>query len=177
MGRSLHTTRGAGAPAPRRQLATKAARKSAPPPGGWSRAARKSAPCTGSIATTGTGWICPTQGRRLPKKKLVELKEALKAVKKPSTFAVGGSAREQLPFLPGLKIKGVQVALPLTDRQLIEGATRSLFGRGEATIVDPAIRDTWQFEPEDVECHNRSDRQEVCGWPWGESSERRSQAL
>ena len=70
------------------------------------------------------------------------------------TFAVGQKA-SGLPALPGLKIDGELVPLPVVDpATIIAKATLAPFGQGEDTVVDRTVRDTWQLEPERVTFEN-----------------------
>ncbi len=74
---------------------------------------------------------------------------SLKSVKRPGYFACGSEV--QLP-LPGLKVDGVDgfVGLPVCDAQaraIIERCSQAPYGRGEETIVDTSVRNTWQLDP------------------------------
>ena len=52
---------------------------------------------------------------------------------------------------PGLHIDGLgAIGLPLNEREaqlLICKATQAPFGRGSETVVDTAVRDTWEIDP------------------------------
>ena len=83
--------------------------------------------------------------------------ETLKNVKKPGSFAAGGSA--VLP-LPALKINGLsgQIGLPLTEFQakdIAKKCSQAPFGRGEKTIVDTSVRKTWQLNPTQFSIENK----------------------
>ena len=73
----------------------------------------------------------------------------LNSVTRPGSFANGGTF--QLP-LPALKINGVDgvVRLPASDAQakaIIAVCSQAPYGRGEETIVDTSVRNTWQLDP------------------------------
>lgn len=74
------------------------------------------------------------------------LAEALSTVRQPGDFCVSGKAEI---LAPSIEVDGVgPVALPLLPLQaerLVAVAERAPFGRGEATIVDTAVRRTWQI--------------------------------
>ncbi|RXW17208.1 hypothetical protein EST38_g8643 [Candolleomyces aberdarensis] len=59
---------------------------------------------------------------------------------------------------PGLRIGGIgTVGLPLSDRDaqsIISRASQAPFGKGNETIVDKTVRDTWEINARDVECTN-----------------------
>ena len=73
----------------------------------------------------------------------------LNSVTRPGSFANGGAF--QLP-LPALKINGVDgvVGIPANDAQakaIIAVCSQAPYGRGEETIVDTSVRNTWQLDP------------------------------
>ena len=75
--------------------------------------------------------------------------QTLNSVTRPGSFANGGAF--QLP-LPALKITGVDgvVRLPVSDAQakaIIAVCSQAPYGRGEETIVDTSVRNTWQLDP------------------------------
>ncbi|KAJ2985768.1 hypothetical protein NUW58_g5358 [Xylaria curta] len=75
-----------------------------------------------------------------------ELKEALDAIQTRGEFATN----HQYPqyATPGLEIDNTLIALPLDPGQvpLIRSASRQApFGRGERTLVDTSVRDTWEL--------------------------------
>ena len=77
------------------------------------------------------------------------LVECLQSVENPGDFACGGSV--SLP-LPALRVDGVDglVGLPMCSSQaraIIEQCSQAPFGRGEETIVDTTVRNTWQLNP------------------------------
>ena len=76
-----------------------------------------------------------------------ELAEILADVERPGDYYVTGRAEFLAPLID---VDGVGViALPLLPaqaKQLIKAATRAPFGRGSETVVDTAIRRTWQIE-------------------------------
>jgi len=79
------------------------------------------------------------------------LLNALHAIGEAHEFAVSGSLDL---VLPGLRVEGVgEIGLPVAPddaRALIGVAERAPFGRGEETVVDPAVRSVWQIGPERV---------------------------
>jgi hypothetical protein len=84
-----------------------------------------------------------------------ELIALMDKVKTSGAFSVSGT----LPsILPGLDVKGIgPVALPLTAHQakaLIELSEQAPFGRGEETIVDTDVRQSWQISADDFELGN-----------------------
>ena len=77
------------------------------------------------------------------------LVECLQSVENPGDFACGGSV--SLP-LPALRVDGVDglVGLPMCSSQaraIIEQCSQAPFGRGEETIIDTTVRNTWQLNP------------------------------
>ena len=84
-----------------------------------------------------------------------ELITLMDKVKTSGAFSVSGT----LPsILPGLDVKGVgHIGLPLTEHQakaLIELSEQAPFGRGEETIVDTEVRQSWQLSADDFELGN-----------------------
>jgi len=79
----------------------------------------------------------------------------MEKVESSGTFSVGGTLP---PIPPGLKVKGLgQVALPVLEPQakaLIQLSQQSPFGRGEETITDTNVRNSWQISVEDLEFTN-----------------------
>jgi 2OG-Fe(II) oxygenase superfamily len=75
-----------------------------------------------------------------------ELAKLLSTVRRPGDFFAFGRIAMSLPRM---EVDGVgPVALPLLPvqaEQLIAAATRAPYGRGEATLVDVAVRRTWQI--------------------------------
>ncbi|CAD6969139.1 unnamed protein product [Tilletia controversa] len=74
-------------------------------------------------------------------------------------FSSGGPATDFLPAAPGLEIEGVgPVALPLHDAQMAEKIVsvceKAPFGRGFDTVVDTAVRNSWQLHPSKVKITN-----------------------
>jgi len=76
------------------------------------------------------------------------LADLLRTVDRPGSFHASGTA-ELLP--PSLEVEGVgPIALPLLPAQaaqLAAAAEPAPFGRGQDTIVDPAVRRCWQVGP------------------------------
>jgi len=88
-----------------------------------------------------------------------ELAAVLATVRRPGDFCAAGTTE----FLaPRLEVNGVGlIALPLPPFQaerLVAAAERAPYGRGETTLVDPAVRRTWQIGP---------DRIRIEGKGWG----------
>ena len=85
-----------------------------------------------------------------------ELPAVLTTVRRPGDFFASGT----IEFLaPQLEVEGVgQIALPLLPiqaKQLIAAAERAPYGRGEQTLVDTAVRRTWQIGPDQVRIQGR----------------------
>ena len=80
----------------------------------------------------------------------------LSAVRRPGDFFVFGTAELRAPLL---EVEGVgRVALPLLPAQaaqLAAVAEPARYGRGEATILDPAVRRSWQIGAERVRLEGR----------------------
>ena len=80
----------------------------------------------------------------------------LAAVRRPGDFFVFGTAELRAPLL---EVEGVgRVALPLLPAQaaqLAAVAEPARYGRGEATILDPAVRRSWQIGAERVRLEGR----------------------
>lgn len=85
-----------------------------------------------------------------------ELDQCLRAIESEGSFALF----EQLenPPNPGLYLKdGGLIGLPLDDHGagLITKASHAApFGKGEETIVDTAVRKTWELSPQDFQLQN-----------------------
>jgi len=92
-----------------------------------------------------------------------ELAELLGTVRQPGDFFAFGRIALSLPRL---EVDGVgPVAfplLPIQAEQLIAAATRASYGRGEATLVDPTVRRTWQIA---------ADRVRLAGKHWAQTLE------
>ena len=75
-----------------------------------------------------------------------DLAATLRTVRRPGDFFVSGTTEFLAPLL---EVDGVgPVALPLLPiqaEQLVAVAERAPFGRGEETLVDTAVRRTWQI--------------------------------
>ena len=84
------------------------------------------------------------------------LADLLRTVDRPGSFHAAGTA-ELLP--PSLEVDGVgPIALPLLPvqaGQLVGAAEPAPFGRGQDTIVDPAVRRCWQVGPGQVRIGGR----------------------
>jgi len=85
-----------------------------------------------------------------------ELAALLATVRRPGDFFAFGT----IEFLaPQLEVEGVgPIALPLLPaqaKQLVIAAERAPFGRGEQTLVDTAVRRTWQIGPDQVRIQGR----------------------
>ena len=85
-----------------------------------------------------------------------ELPAVLATVRRPGDFFASGT----IEFLvPQLEVEGVgQIALPVLPiqaKQLISAAAQAPYGRGEQTLVDTAVRRTWQIGPNQVRIQGR----------------------
>jgi predicted 2-oxoglutarate/Fe(II)-dependent dioxygenase YbiX len=82
--------------------------------------------------------------------------EALGTVSRPGTFFVTGSEQT---LAPGLEVEGIgPVGLPLPAvqaEQLIAVAERAPYGRGEETVIDTAVRRSWQIGADRVRITGR----------------------
>ena len=80
----------------------------------------------------------------------------LRTVDRPGSFYATGAA-ELLP--PSLEVEGVgPIALPLLPvqaAQLAAAAEPAPFGRGQDTLIDPAVRRCWQVGPDRVRISGR----------------------
>src|SRR6266849_8781802 len=92
-----------------------------------------------------------------------ELAERLSTVQRPGGFYTVGTTDI---FAPHLAVAGVgPIALPLLPvqaQQLMAVAERAPYGRGEETLVDTAVRRTWQINP---------DRIQITGRHWAQTLE------
>jgi len=79
------------------------------------------------------------------------LASLLSTVKRPGDFYSQGSRETALPRL---EIEGVGVISfplhPAHAAQIISQATKAPYGRGEATLLDPTVRDVWQISTRQV---------------------------
>ncbi|POR35594.1 Uncharacterized protein TPAR_04224 [Tolypocladium paradoxum] len=79
-----------------------------------------------------------------------DLLSALSSIQTPGSFAAFGALARQPPA--GLFVSGVgDIAMPLGEsqaRQLMAKARQAPYGKGSDTIVDTAVRNTWELEPE-----------------------------
>ena len=84
------------------------------------------------------------------------LLDCLGSVKRPGDFCTGG--RREI-FMPAIELDGVgPIALPLLAVQIAAlraAAERAPYGLGEATLVDPAVRNTWQIDPSRIRIGGR----------------------
>ena len=74
----------------------------------------------------------------------------LKSVETPGSYATGGKCSMPLPSLTLKNEPDSILGLPLGDSQvqsIIKSSTQAPFGRGEETIVDTSVRNTWQLCP------------------------------
>ena len=85
-----------------------------------------------------------------------DLAALLGTVRRPGDFFAAGTAELLAPLV---EVEGVgPVALPLLPmqaRQLIAAAEPAPYGRGEETVVDPAVRRCWQIGPDRVRIGGR----------------------
>ena len=88
-----------------------------------------------------------------------DLANILTTVRCDGDFYMSGTADIALPRL---EIEGVgRISLPLLPvqaEQIMSVATRAPFGRGGDTIIDTAVRKTWQIQPQQVQLASP-------GWP------------
>jgi hypothetical protein len=84
------------------------------------------------------------------------LAAVLATLRRPVEFFASGAIEL---LAPQLEVEGVgQIALPLLPpqaKQLVAAAERAPFGRGEQTLVDTAVRRTWQIGPDQVRIQGR----------------------
>jgi hypothetical protein len=87
---------------------------------------------------------------------VTELAELLGKARRPGDFYARGTT-QLLP--PSLSVDGVgPISLPLLPvqaRQLVAVAERAPYGRGPDTIIDTAVRNTWQIAPDRVRIDGR----------------------
>jgi len=92
-----------------------------------------------------------------PRETVLELLTDFSDVGPVGAFAVGGRLIDTL-VLPGLEVDGLgSIGLPLTASQAAQLATQceqAPYGKGENTIVDACVRDTWQLPPERFRLRN-----------------------
>ena len=85
-----------------------------------------------------------------------DLAAVLGKVRRPGDFFAAGTAELLAPLL---EVEGVgPVALPLLPiqaRELIGVAEPAPYGRGEETVIDPAVRRCWQIGPDRVRIRGR----------------------
>ena len=85
-----------------------------------------------------------------------ELAGLLSTIQRPGDFYATGSIEI---FAPSLEVEGVgPIALPLLPvqaEQLIAAAEQAPYGRGEETLVDTAVRRTWQINADQVHIEGR----------------------
>ncbi len=85
-----------------------------------------------------------------------DLASLLATVVRPGDFFTSGTTEL---LAPSLRVDGVgPVALPLLPiqvEQIIAAAQQAPYGRGEQTLVDPAVRRTWQISPDHVHIGGR----------------------
>ncbi|HPU81872.1 MAG TPA: 2OG-Fe(II) oxygenase, partial [Accumulibacter sp.] len=86
----------------------------------------------------------------------LELAHVLQAVRRPGDFFATG--RIEI-FAPKIEVAGVgAVSLPLLAtqaEQLIDVAEQAPYGRGEETLVDTAVRRTWQIAADRIRLGGR----------------------
>ena len=97
--------------------------------------------------------VAPDSAPTLPR----ALAQWLDGIDRPGDFSTAGTC--DLPS-PGLAVEGVGVValplLPFQAEQLIAVAEQAPFGRGTETVLDPAVRLTWQIPAAKVAFHGRS---------------------
>lgn len=79
--------------------------------------------------------------------------DILATVERPGKFVANGDFQT---FPPTLAVEGYgTVSLPLRDEnlaRLVELADLAPFGRGEKTLVDQNVRNTWQIDASSIQC-------------------------
>lgn len=79
-----------------------------------------------------------------------DLLSALTSIQPNGSFASFGALLQPPPV--GLFVRGIgDIPMPLSEskaRQLIEKARQSPYGKGSDTIVDTAVRNTWELDAE-----------------------------
>ena len=85
-----------------------------------------------------------------------ELAAILTTVRRPGDYFASGT----IEFLaPQLEVESIgPIALPMLPtqaKQLVAAAERAPYGRGEQTLVDTAVRRTWQIGPDQVRIQGR----------------------
>ncbi|KAK1701397.1 hypothetical protein BDP55DRAFT_762977 [Colletotrichum godetiae] len=95
-----------------------------------------------------------------------DLSDALAGIQTQGTFA---SFHPLKRVDPDLSVQDVgAVSLPLSEstvRQLIDKAIRAPFGKGSETIVDTAVRNTWELDPSQFKLRSprwAADLQKIC---------------
>ncbi len=85
-----------------------------------------------------------------------ELAGMLGTVQRPGDFYAAGSTEI---FAPSLEVEGVGLialpVLPIQAEQLVAVAEQAPYGRGEETLVDTAVRRTWQIDAARVRIEGR----------------------
>lgn len=93
-----------------------------------------------------------------------EIIDILQAVESPGTFAVSGSNNGKL-LMPGLQVDGIGlVGLPLSEhlaKEMIKRCEQAPFGRGEKTVIDKTVRNTFQLGPEHFQITNPTWKKEM----------------
>jgi hypothetical protein len=85
-----------------------------------------------------------------------DLEKIINSIQEPGHFCAGG---ELVDFcLPGLVVDGVgSIGLPILDYQakkLIKKCSLAPYGKGEKTVVDTNVRNTWQLDPNQFKIQN-----------------------
>ncbi len=87
-----------------------------------------------------------------PNKRLAKFEELIAKLNQPGDYFAHG--RSIVP-MPRIEVEPVGLlSFPVPEfqvRQLLDSAEQSPFGRGTATIIDPKVRDSRQFEPVKVQ--------------------------
>ena len=78
-----------------------------------------------------------------------KLDQALRAIDRPGSFCVDGSARA---VLPGLEVAELApIGLPLSEKQaneLKKHCEQAPYGKGEETLIDTSVRRVWRLTPD-----------------------------
>ncbi|MGB7414552.1 MAG: 2OG-Fe(II) oxygenase [Thermosynechococcaceae cyanobacterium] len=85
-----------------------------------------------------------------------DLPKILSTVQRPGDYYASGKTEI---FMPHLEVEGVgPIALPLLPaqaEQLVSVAEQAPYGRGEDTIIDPAVRRTWQINADQIQIEGK----------------------
>lgn len=112
---------------------------------------------------------------------VLELAAVLGTIRRPGDFFASGTAELLAPMMEVVGVGPIALPLlPVQAEQLIAVAERAPYGRGEETLVDPAVRRTWQIDAGRVHIGGRHGRERWSGssqarprgWEWTGRSRR-----